>query len=180
MKDLSKIILKSIRTKKLTNIQIKLICKLKDTQWKSFPKSQLEWFKINSKKNDLNLLLIIKKKLIGYILLRKRHAITNNKTIIYYNFDTVIIQKKFRKHGLGKILILFHNKIMTKLKKHSFLICQKKLVPFYLKLNWKVKPKKSYKIMDHKSSLNKKKLNLFGMTYKIEKKIKNKIYYYFN
>ena len=64
--------LKSIVSSKLSNIQIKQICLLKDKNWKFGIKSQLTWFKNNIKKFDLHNLFYIKSKLAGYTLLRKR------------------------------------------------------------------------------------------------------------
>ena len=47
-------------------------------------------------------MLLIKNKLAGYTLLRKRKAIVNNKSFIYYYLDSFIVHKKFRKKVLGK------------------------------------------------------------------------------
>ena len=103
-----------------------------------------------------------------------------NKPLIYYYFDTIILSEKFRKKGFGNTLIKFNNKILDKLKKHSFLICSKKTIPFYLKNDWKILPKNKFEIMDHKPTWFKKKSNVCGMTYNLDKKIKKKIFYYFN
>ncbi len=176
-----KINLHSKKTKNLKKKQIVSICKLKNSFWPWTLKKQLEWFKKNTKKNDLNNMLIINDKLVGYTLLRKRNAYLNKKLLIYYYFDAFVIHRKFRNKGLGKVLILFNNKIIDKQKKHSFLTCSIKNIPFYLKYNWKILPKNQFKIMDHKPywfKKNKKTLN--GMTYSFDKKFKKKILYYLN
>ena len=118
-----KINLHSKKTKNLKKKQIVSICKLKNSFWPWTLKKQLEWFKKNTKKNDLNNMLIINDKLVGYTLLRKRNAYLNKKLLIYYYFDAFVIHRKFRNKGLGKVLILFNNKIIDKQKKHSFLTC---------------------------------------------------------
>ena len=120
----------------------------------------------------------IDNNLIGYTLLRKRYAYQNDKPLIYYYFDSFIIHKKFRKRGLAKILILFNNNIIKKLNKHSFLTCPKKITPFYLKFNWKILTKDKFKIMDHKSAWFRSETSQNGMTYKLHKKSKKKIFYY--
>ena len=66
------LILKTINTNKLNVSQIKDICILKNQHWKYGLKSHLKWFKLNCKKSDLHNLLLDKKKIIGYTLLRKR------------------------------------------------------------------------------------------------------------
>jgi len=175
-----KITLISLKTKNLKKKQILSICKLKNSFWSWTVPKQLEWYKKTAKKTDINNLLLINKKLVGYTLLRKRKAIINNKSIIYYYFDSFILHKKFRDRGLGKILILFNNKILNKLKSHSFLTCSKKNIPFYSKYNWKVLPKYNFKIMDHKPIWFKNTASINGMTFNLDKKVKKKIFYFFN
>ena len=143
-------------------------------------RKQLEWYKKTAKKSDINNMLIINNEVAGYTLLRKRNAYENNKSFIYYYLDTFILHKKFRNKGFGKILILFNNKIINRLKKHSFLTCSKVAKFFYLKYNWKILNKSKFKIMDHKHAWFKNKSSVNGMTYNLSKKIKKKIFYYFN
>ena len=175
-----KIKLISFKTKNLKKKQISSICKLKNSFWPWTIKKQQEWFREKVKKTDINNMLILNKKLIGYTLLRKRKSFINNKSLTYYYFDTFIIHSKFRNKGFGKILVLFNNKILKKLKKHSFLTCEKKTIPFYLKFDWKIIPKKKFKIMDHKPTFFKSKADVFGMTYSLDRRIKRQILYYLN
>tara|TARA_B100000768_G_C11076736_1_gene288984 strand:- start:1 stop:573 length:573 start_codon:yes stop_codon:yes gene_type:complete len=170
----------SLKTKNLKKKQILSICKLKNSYWSWTIPKQLEWYKKKTKKTDINNMLLINNKLIGYTLLRKRKAIENNKFFIYYYFDSFILHKKFRNKGLAEILILFNNKILNKLKPHSFLICPTKMIPFYLKYNWKILPKNKFKIMDHKTVWFKGMASIRGMTYNLDKKVKKKIFYFFN
>ena len=76
--------------------------------------------------------------------------------------------------------MLFNNKILNKLKKHSFLTCEKKTIPFYLKYNWKILPKNKFKIMDHKPAWFSSLASINGMTHNLDRKVKKKIFYYFN
>ena len=170
----------SLKTRDLNKKQILSICKLKNLYWSWTISKQFEWYKKTVKKTDINNMLLIEKKLVGYTLLRKRKAFENSKSFIYYYFDSFILHKKFRNKGLGKILILFNNKVLNKLKPHSFLTCSKKTVPFYLKYNWKILPKNKFKIMDHKPAWFNSMTSINGMTYNLDKKIKKKIFYYFN
>ena len=175
-----KINLISLKTKNLKKKQISSICKLKNSFWPWTIKKQQEWFKEKVKKTDINNLLMLNNMLIGYTLLRKRKSIIDNRPFIYYYFDTFIIHSKFRDKGYGKKLILFNNKILKREKKHSFLTCEKKMVPFYLKFNWKISPKNNFKIMDHKPTFFKKEADINGMTFNFNKKFKKKILYYLN
>ena len=125
-------------------------------------------------------MLIINKELVGYTLLRKKIAYVKNKPLIYYYFDTFILSRKTRHKGFGKTFIQFNNEILNKLKKHSFLTCTKKTISFYLKNDWKILPKNKFKIMDHKHTWFNKKTSVNGMTYNLDRKIKRKIFYYFN
>ena len=170
----------SIKTKDLKKNQILSICKLKNTYWRWTITKQFEWFKKTSAKNDINNMLIINKELVGYTLLRKRKASENNKFFFYYYLDSMVLHKKIRKKGFGKILMLFNNKILINLKKHAFLTCTKETVPFYSKHDWKLLNKNKFKIIDHVPTWFSKKLSLNGMTYNLDKSIKKKIYYKLN
>ena len=179
-KQSQKFTLISLKTKNLKKRQILSICKLKNSFWPWTIRKQLEWYKKKAKKTDINNMLIINNRLVGYTLLRKRRAYENNKSFIYYYFDAFILHKKFRNKGFGETLILFNNKILNKLKKHSFLTCTKKTIPFYLKYNWKILPKNKFKIMDHKPAWFSSLASANGMTYNLDRKVKKKIFYYFN
>ena len=162
----------SISSIKLKKKQIKEICLLKDKEWKYGIKSQLIWFDKNIKKNDIHNLFYLRAKLIGYTLLRKRSFKVNKllKKKTYLLFDTLILDKKFRKNNYSTLLMNFNNKIIQKKGFFSFLICRKKLVNFYKKNGWKILGKNRIKIADYKFSS-------FGMIFN-----NNKIYkkYFFN
>ena len=175
-----KIIFKSLRLKSLKKKQILSICKLKNTYWKWTIKNQLEWFNKTVKKTDINNMLIINNRLVGYTLLRKRKAYYNKRYLVYYYFDSFLIDKKYRNKGLGTELMLFNNKTLKKLRKHSFLICPTNTSNFYIKNNWNFLPKNKFKIMDHKSFWFKNKSNIKGMIFNFKKEIKSRIYYYIN
>ena len=170
----------TLTTKNLKAKQIYYICKLKNSFWSWTIKNQIKWFKNNVKKMDVNIMLTYKKKLIGYTLLRKRKAYQNNKSLNYLYYDAFLIHKNFRKQGAGKALVKFNNKVIKKLKKHSFLICPRNIVKFYLKYDWKILPNSKFKIMDYKSRWFQKKSDICGMTFNLNKKNNKKIYYYLN
>ena len=169
----------SKRTKRLNKKEIISICKLKNSHWKWTLKNQIQWFKKKVEPLDINNMLFFKKNLVGYTLLRKRQACQKNKYFNYYYFDSYLLHKNFSGKGLSKKLISFNNNIIKKLKKHSFLICSKKMISYYTKFNWKILPKKNFKIVDHKPVWFKSESDIFGMTYML-KKNKHKIFYYFN
>jgi GNAT superfamily N-acetyltransferase len=162
----------SIVSAKLKKKQINEICLLKDKEWKFGIKSQINWFDRNIKRDDVHNLLYIDNKLIGYTLLRKRFCKFNNitKKKTYLLFDTLVIDKKFRKNGYSKLLMNFNNKIIKKKGLFSFLICKKKLVNFYIKNGWKKLNKNKINIIDYKFST-------FGLIFN-----NNQIYekYFFN
>tara|TARA_B110000008_G_C16942036_1_gene552883 strand:- start:1071 stop:1610 length:540 start_codon:yes stop_codon:yes gene_type:complete len=163
--------LKSIVSNKLTNIEIKQICLLKDKQWKFGIKSQLEWFKNNIKKFDLHNLLYIKSRLVGYTLLRKRTCkIENLKNTYYLLFDTLVIDKKNRGKKLSDLLMCFNNVIIKRSGFISFLICSNELLSFYEKNNWTKLNKKVFNVPDHPFLSN-------GMVFNKKKNIKRFIFY---
>ena len=160
-------ILKSIISAKLTNKEIKEICLLKDKEWTFGIKGQLAWFKNNIKKNDLHNFFYLKSKLVGYTLLRKRtYEIKKSNKEAYYLvleqkfkrgedkktkyllFDTLVIDKKYRGKNLSKLLMNFNNIIIKESGLFSFLICEDKLVNYYIKNKWKKLNKKVFKIID--------------------------------
>ena len=162
------ITLKSVKTKYLTKIIILKICELKNSHWKKGINSQINFFKKNCKPNDVNNLLYFNKNLIGYTLLRKRKFYENFKIKNYFYFDTLIINKRFRDLRLSVFLMIFNNYIIKRNNFNSFLICEKKLIKFYKKFNWKLENKKKIKINNLKKNKN-------VMSYNYKKKISKKI-----
>jgi hypothetical protein len=166
------IILKSTVSNKLTNIEIKQICSLKNKQWKFGIKSQLKWFKNNIKKFDLHNLLYIKSRLAGYTLLRKRTCkiVNLKKNTHYLLFDTLVIDKKYRGMKLSDLLMCFNNIIIKQSGFTSFLICSNELLSFYKKNNWTKLNKKVFNVADHPFSTN-------GMVFNKKEDIKRFIFY---
>ena len=123
--------------------------------------SQINFFKKNCKPNDINNLLYFKKNLVGYTLLRKRTFYEGLKKKNYFHFDTLIVDKKFRDLRFSIFLMNFNNYIIKKNNFYSFLICEKKLINFYKKFNWKLENKKKIRI----DSLKKNK-NIMSYNYK--------------
>jgi len=169
----------SIKRSKLSKNQILSICLLKDSFWKFGMKSQLNWFKKNVYPNDINNLVYHDDKIIGYTLLRKLKVFlkdqNKSKTINYFWFDTLILEKKYRGHNLSKKLMLLNSKMIKKNKLVSFLFCKKGLINFYKKNNWYIFDKKKmnnkYKKNYNLLVFNRKILKDCGFTYK-ELKIK--------
>ena len=168
------LIFKPKRTKEL-NKQLRIqICKLKDYHWKFGFSNQLKWFDQNIRKDDIHNLCFMNKNLIGYTALRKGYFKyqEKEKKHFFLLFDTLILDNKYRKSKLGKIMMGFNNYIITKEKKLSFLLCKKGLVNFYKKNQWKVLFRKNYATLYRTFNLSK---NLVGMIYATET-LKKKIY----
>ncbi len=151
---MKKLLLKSKLTKKLKKEDIESICKLKNTHWRYGIKSQINWFHKNMKDRDIHNLAYLNGKLVGYVSLRKRNFILNNKKKRYLYFDTLIVLKKYRNFEIGHKLLKLTVKVIKKSKLHSMLICKKKVVQFYEKYKWKKMIQNRIKIIDHKYSKN--------------------------
>ena len=129
--------IKSIKSNRLRNDEIKKICKLKNTFWKYGLRENFKWFKRNVHKEDTHIILEYKKKIIGYNLLRLRKFLVSKKKKNYFYFDTLLIHKKFRNKKLSNLILEFNNRIFKKKKIHGFLICKKGIQPLYKKYGWK-------------------------------------------
>ena len=162
------ITLKSEKTKKVKKKLILSICKLKDTHWKNGLASQKKYYKEICKSEDLNNLIFFNKRLIGYTLLRKREFSTKINRKKYFHFDTLIVDKNYRKIGISKLLMNFNNFIIKKNDKPSFLTCKKNLVNFYKSFNWKLEKKVKFKT----KILVK---NKFIMSFNLNQKLKDRI-----
>ena len=148
-----KIYLKSKKTQKLIKKDILDICKLKNSHWDFGLKKQFNWFKKNIKKNDLHNFIIFKNEIIGYTCLRMRtFFLTKDTEKKYLYFDTLIINKKYRKYKLSYKLMNFNSKVIESSNRPSFLICKKKLYNFYKKFNWKLTNRIIFKLEDHKTN----------------------------
>jgi len=168
---------KSKLTKKLNKKEIFSICKLKNTHWIYGVRSQINWFYANIKANDIHNLAYLKKKLVGYGLLRKRSFLLKSKIFSYLYYDTLIVSKKHRELKIGQKLSNLIVKVIKKSKLHSILLSEKKIIPFHQKYKWKKVIQTKSKIQDHKYS---KKLSImcFNRSEKISKK--NIKYYIFS
>ncbi len=164
--------LKSTVSSKLTNNEIKQICMLKNKEWKFGIKSQLKWFKNNIKKFDLHNLFYIKSRLAGYTLLRKRTCKIENlkKNMHYLLFDTLIIDKKYRRKKLSDLLMCFNNVTIKLSGLLSFLTCSNELVGFYKKNNWTKLNNKDFFVIDHSFSTN-------GMVFNKKEDFKKFVFY---
>ena len=144
----------SKKTHKLSKKDIKSICVLKNTHWRYSMKSQLDWFKKNTKKNDIHNMLYFKSQMIGYTLLKNRTCKINSLTKKYLLFDTLILKKSFRKKKISNLIMNFDNKIIRLNNKISFLICKKNMINFYKKFNWKILEKKNFSILTNISNMS--------------------------
>lgn len=162
------ILLISKLSKILSRREIDQICRLKNTEWSFGLRSQKSWFKKNIKSNDLHNFLIIKNKIRGYTCLRKRTYKISKKINRYLLFDRLIIEKKLRQNYLGKLLMIFNNKIIKKNKLPSFLVCRPKTLEFYNNHNWRRLNKKYFEIIDSQFP------GQYGMVYNITKTKKQK------
>ena len=129
-------ILKAIKTKKLSEIEKANICKLKNSNWNFGIKSQIYFFNKTYKANDIHFLIENKNKVIGYNCLRKRDIFISNRKSNYFLFDTLIISKRYRKKNLGGLLMHFNNTYIKNENMISILLCEKKLKKFYSKFGW--------------------------------------------
>ena len=130
--------LKSILTQNLSNKNIKDICKLKDTYWKFGIDSQLNYFTKNINSNDIHNCYFLNSKLIGYTLLKIQSSLIKKKNIFFLHFDTLIVDKNFRRKKIGKKLMLFNNKKIQESRYASLLICDENMKNFYIKNSWKI------------------------------------------
>ena len=152
----------SFRTKYLNSFLKKQIFELKKSHYKYSLVSQKKWFKKNINTDDIHLVLILNKKVIGYNLLHKKKCNINftkkNFSVPIFIFDTLIIHKNFRNQNFSKIIMRESNKIIIKNKRISILVCLKSLIKFYKKFSWRIFPKKKL-IYKHL------KTNKFSMIY---------------
>lgn len=144
----------SKKTYQLSSKEINAICMLKNTYWKYSMKSQLDWFKKNTKKTDIHNMFYFKSEIIGYTLLRNRSCKMNTIFKKYLLFDTLIIKKSFRKKKISSLLMNFNNELIKLNNKFSFLICEKKMINFYKKFNWETIEKKKFNILANISNKN--------------------------
>ena len=97
-------------------------------------------------KNDIHILLFLKNKLTGYVLLRKKKYILKKKKCNYLHFDTLIVKKNLRNKKLSTFLMDYVNNIISIEKKISLLYCNKNMFKFYKKYKWKIVRKNKYRL----------------------------------
>ena len=127
----------SLKTSQLDKNLINNILKLKNTHWKSGMKSQANFFNKNISKSDIHILLFLKKKISGYVLLRKKKYIFKNKKYNYLHFDTLIIKESLRNKKLSPFLMNYVNNIISVEKKSLFFIVIRICLNFTKNMNGK-------------------------------------------
>ena len=142
----------SKKTYQLSTKEINKICVLKNTHWKHGMKSQIDWFKKNTKKKDIHNIFYFKTQIIGYTLLRNKICKINTITKKYLLFDTLILKKSFRGKNMSSLLMNFNNQLIKLSNKFSFLICDYKMINFYKKFNWKILTKKKFVMLTNVSN----------------------------
>ncbi len=169
--------LTSITSSNLSKKQIKSICELKDKQWQFGFESQINWHNKNIKQNDIHNLFFNKSKLIGYTLLRKRTCIIKKMSGAmiskYLLFDTLVLDKKFRRKKLSNLMMSFNNTIIKRSGYFSLLICKYELLSFYKKYGWRKLNNKNILIKDHLFST-------YGMIFNDKNYNKKNYYFYIN
>ena len=141
----------SVQSKKLTKKNIIDISKLKMQEWNFSLKSHIKYFNHNLKKNEINNMIYLNNKLIGYTILRKRKIYRGDSYIL---IDTVIINKDYREKKLGAILMNFNNSEIVKSKSTAYLQCKKKHIKFYKNFLWKKTNKKNKPPIKNKKNLH--------------------------
>lgn len=136
--------LKVLHSNKLESNLRSKIFQLKKTHYKFSLLRQKIWFNNNIQPQDKHLVLLNKKDIIGYNVLKFRKI--NFKYFRKklpgkaYIFDTLIIDNKFRNLGLSKLIMNKSNNIIKKKKYISFLVCKPNMIKFYKYYNWKIIP----------------------------------------
>lgn len=116
---------------------IKHIINLKMQHWPHPFKSQKEWIIKNIEPNDFNLLLIMKKELVGFMNLVHVNVLLNDKVnLALLGVGNVCVSKEFSGKGLGLLLMQIANYQIQAMGFNGVLLCSDKLVPFYLKAGW--------------------------------------------
>ena len=129
------------------------------------------FFKKNYYKFDINNLLYVNNKLVGYNMLRKRSFFLKKKKRKYYYLDTLIVDKNQRQKKFGSILMNLNTLLMQNSKLHGMLFCRKSALNFYKKFGWKISNNKKIKLEDKNTDLVKlffnKKNNIENLRYYI-------------
>tara|TARA_B100000579_G_scaffold134666_1_gene109024 strand:- start:2919 stop:3434 length:516 start_codon:yes stop_codon:yes gene_type:complete len=168
-----KYVLKSKKSYQLSMKEIKEICILKDSHYKFGTKSQNEWFRAHIKRNDIHNVILNNSELVGYTCLRKKNVMINKIPNNYLRFDTLIIKRNYRKKGLSSLLMTLNNQIIKNNNMLSFLLCNKSVISFYKKCNWKILNSSKYNLFEDKT---KKSIKKTGMIFNNKK---NKYKYFF-
>ena len=168
---MSKIVVISKFSKLLTKKELIQILKLKKTFWPFNLISQMFFFKKNYYKFDINNLLYVNNKLVGYNMLRKRSFFLKKKKRKYYFLDTLIVDKNQRQKKFGSILMNLNTLLIQNSKLHGMLLCRKSALNFYKKFGWKISNNKKIKLEDKNTDLVKlffnKKSNIENLRYYI-------------
>jgi ribosomal protein S18 acetylase RimI-like enzyme len=139
-------------SKLLSKKEIIEILKLKKSFWKFSLKSQMVFFNKHYYEFDINNLLYLNKKLVGYNILKKRSFFGKKKGKYYY-LDTLIIDKSHRKKNYGSILMNLSNLLIKNYNSHAMLLCKKQNIKFYKRFDWTIDNNINNKLQDKNTNL---------------------------
>lgn len=125
---------KTIKHSKITDLQLKDICKIKSAFGNYSYESQLKWIHDNIKSEDIHFLIYDNLKLIAYANLIEEYLTVNNEKINILGLGNVCVDEKGK--DKGTLLMTNINQYLLNNKRTGLLFCKQNLVPFYIKNGW--------------------------------------------
>jgi len=151
-----------IRHKSINQQELQKICEIKAKSWQYDFDSQQRWINNNISGNDIHVILENNETPLAYLNLVSIYVIINDVPIEAFGVGNVCSVEKGV--GYGSNLLLRVNEYILKESKIGVLFCNKKLLPFYKKLNWRCIDKKYF-------LFNKEKVDFEIMVFNIKAKI---------
>ena len=140
---------------KISDLTKKKIFLLKKTYWKYNIKNQKDFFEKNTQNKDLIFYIKMNNflnNIIAHFVLKLKYFYLNNQKKRFLLIDSVIVAKRYRNKGIGKLILEKSKNISQKKRLPLIAISIKKNEKFYLNSNFKLLKKKNLIIKNFKKN----------------------------
>lgn len=135
--------LKIVEHKKIEGKDIDLIIDLKRQHWNYSYEDNIKWINQNIREYDKHLMVYKDEVLIGYTNIVYREVILDSARRVA-GVGNVCVNKIYKGHGIGRIVMEYVNKEITRKNLTGVLLCKDELIAFYQKLGWHLVKGKKY------------------------------------
>ena len=126
------------QTNELTHEDVSQLIGLKKIYWPYSEEKQWEWFRTNTKTDDLHISLSVGGVMIAYLSAQNVEVSIDGRTINSLGIGTVCVDKQYAGNGYGRVLMSVVNVLVREKNTIGILVCMDDVVGFYKGAGWRI------------------------------------------